>query len=104
MNWINMSFAAYGVLLLVGGFLGYKAGSRQSLAAGIISGVLVLAGVYLLGIDKKAGFSLIAAVAVGLSMLFAIRFIKTNKIMPSGMLFILSALAATVSIIYRINS
>ena len=86
----QMVMAAYALLLFVGGFMGMKAGSRVSLIMGIVSGSLVLVGVYLLGVTPKTGYIFLAVINALLSVVFIKRYLATKKIMPSGMLLVLS--------------
>ncbi len=80
----------YAVLLIVGGLIGYrKAGSRPSLIAGSISGLVALVAAGLMISDARAIW-LGIALAVAMLVVFSIRFSKTRKFMPSGMLGIVS--------------
>jgi uncharacterized membrane protein (UPF0136 family) len=88
----------YGVLLLVGGVMGYvKAKSSMSLIMGIVTGILVLAGVYLSHQNFKLGFGIVTATSLLLIGVFSMRFIKTKAFMPSGMLLAMSLIAAVIS-------
>ncbi len=95
-KWIGL---AYGIFLMAGALLGLKAGSKVSLVMGLISGVLVLASVYLMGIKPFLGSSLLAAVSGILTVIFIMRLIQTQKFMPSGMLLAVSA----VVLIFTVN-
>ena len=88
----------YGIILLVGAFIGWKAGSKVSLMMGLISGVLVLFGVYYSGIKLVCGYGLIALTSGVLVVTFLMRFLQTHKFMPSGMLLVLSLLALIISL------
>ena len=91
--------AVYGVLMFGGGLMGYvKAGSKMSLIMGTVSAVIIFSGLYLSKAKKKVGYSLIASMSTLLSVTFVIRLVKTGNFMPSGMLVILSVIAAIVSI------
>ena len=88
-------FVIYGVLMLLGGIFGFvKAGSKASLIVGIISGILIFAGVALLGSAYTAGRAILTFTSFILSGVFGIRLFKTRKFMPSGMLLILSLVAS----------
>ena len=81
----------YGILLIAGGYLGYaKAGSKPSLIMGLISGALILLGVYLLGTNFPVGRILVSSVSLLLCIVFLLRLIKTHQFMPAGMLLVLS--------------
>ena len=82
----------YGILMLGGGVMGYvKAHSKPSLIMGIISGILIFIGVYLLGSNLKIGMMLVTAVSAMLTGVFLLRLLKTHSFMPAGMLLLLSA-------------
>ena len=99
MSFTQILLAVYAVMMMGGGVLGYKkAGSKMSLYAGVVSGIVILAGVLLAGRDPKLGFGIVALVGFSLSIVFAIRLKKTKQFMPSGMLLILSLLAAVLSL------
>ncbi|CAN7989262.1 unnamed protein product, partial [Ixodes hexagonus] len=103
-NRINMQtdYWAFGYALAValGGVLGYaKAGSIMSLAAGLIFGGLALIGAYQTSQDPGNFYLSIgnicmllysAAVAGILAGLMGYRFASTSKIMPAGLVAVLS--------------
>ncbi|XXG82747.1 hypothetical protein AAC387_Pa10g0641 [Persea americana] len=81
----------YGILVLVGGIVGYvKRGSTASLAGGAGSGlVLLIAGVLSLKAFEKRRISYIAliletVVAFALTWIMGQRYVQTSKIMPAG--------------------
>ena len=88
----------YAFLLITGAFMGFKAGSKVSLIMGLVSGVFVLLAVYLLKLNPQMGYGLAIIVSGVLSITFVIRFIKTQQLMPAGMLLALSLIALCVSI------
>jgi len=85
-------FIAYALFLFFGAFMGWKAGSKMSLIMGVASGILVLLGIYLAGVNLKSGLILLAAVGGILSVVFLIRLIKTHSFMPAGGLLLISSL------------
>ena len=90
-------FTAYAILLFVGGFMGLKAGSKISLIMGFFSAVVVGAGVYLSGSNPLSGFCLVALMSFVLTVMFAKRFLKTKKFMPSGMLLLASLIVLALA-------
>jgi len=88
----------YGCLLLSGAYFGLKAGSKISVIMGIISGLIVLGGAYLVTLDAFKGYCLIASVSSFLSIIFLIRLIKTHKFMPAGMLLGASGLVLLLTL------
>ena len=89
---MNYYFPIYAILLIVGGVIGFKkAGSKISLYAGVFSGIVVGFGIYM------DSMGLIFAVSLLLIGSFTARLLKTKKFMPSGLLLVLSAIAAFLS-------
>lgn len=81
----------YGILLVVGGLIGFlKARSRPSLVAGSASGALALLTAALMLREPRAIW-LGVVLALAMLVVFAIRFGRTRKMMPAGMLGLLSA-------------
>jgi uncharacterized membrane protein (UPF0136 family) len=96
---MNILFSIYAVLMLAGGYMGFaKAGSKMSLIMGIVSAVVIFLGVYLTKNSPQTGYGVIAGMTGLLVVTFLIRVIKTQQMMPSGMLLVLSAAMFVVSI------
>lgn len=84
----------YGLLAGLGGILGYvKARSQTSLISGLISGILLIIS----GIAQQQGATWGLPMAIGVTIVliivFAIRFAKTRKFMPAGLMVIAGILA-----------
>ena len=94
---------AYGIFLILGAFLGWKAGSKVSLVMGLVSGCLVLFSVYLMNTNFNLGAGLLAGISGVLSVIFLLRFVKTQKIMPSGMLLGVSAAVCILFLIQMLS-
>ena len=90
---IKWSLIAYGCLLLLGAFLGWRAGSKISLISGIVSGLLIFLGIYFIKHNEPAAYVLLSLVSGLLSIVFFVRFKKTHKFMPSGFLLLVSLIA-----------
>jgi uncharacterized membrane protein (UPF0136 family) len=87
----------YGVLMAVGGVVGYvKVRSKASLLSGVGFGLMLLASG--LGVWRGARQSLMAAAVIAalLVAIFAVRLVKTRRFMPAGALAILSVAALVV--------
>jgi uncharacterized membrane protein (UPF0136 family) len=88
----HVTLAIYGLMLLVGGVVGYfRAGSRASLIAGSISAAAAFAALALSIGNTRWGVPLGMLLAIALFILFGYRYAaKTRKFMPSGLLAVLS--------------
>ncbi|XP_039595031.1 transmembrane protein 14A isoform X2 [Polypterus senegalus] len=88
-DWIGFGYAA---VVAIGGFLGYKRkGSVVSLIAGILFGALSAGGAYRMSRDASdVKISLVAASTLALVM--GVRYSRSRKMMPAGLLCGLSAL------------
>ncbi len=80
----------YGLFLILGGFLGFRKGSKISLIMGLGSGILVLLGVWLSTFNPRAGLIFLTCLNVLLSLSFISRLVKTRAFMPSGMLLLIT--------------
>jgi uncharacterized membrane protein (UPF0136 family) len=92
-----MEIWVYGVIMMLGGIMGYlKVGSKASLLSGVGMGLGLLASGY--GVWQGSRDSLIVAVVIAalLVALFAIRLAKTKRFMPAGVLAILSLAAVII--------
>jgi uncharacterized membrane protein (UPF0136 family) len=90
-------FIIYAVLLFVGAFMGYRAGSKISLIMATFSGIVVSAGILLSDVNPLAGTWLIALMSFVLTVMFAKRLLLTKKFMPSGMLLLASLIVLAVA-------
>jgi uncharacterized membrane protein (UPF0136 family) len=80
--------------------MGYvKAGSTISLVSGAISGVLILIAAFLLPGNATAGLALGGFVSLLLIGYFLPAFLRTHKVMPAGMMSILSIIGVVCAIL-----
>uniref|UniRef100_UPI0037E7E0C0 transmembrane protein 14A n=1 Tax=Semicossyphus pulcher TaxID=241346 RepID=UPI0037E7E0C0 len=88
-DWIGFGYAA---ALAFGGFMGYKRkGSVMSLMAGLVFGGLSAVGAYNISQDSKdIKISLLSAGV--LSLVMGMRYKKSGKLMPAGIMSGLSLL------------
>jgi uncharacterized membrane protein (UPF0136 family) len=92
-------FIIFGILTIVGGIVGYvKAGSMASIIAGSISGVLLLLAAFLLPEHQAAGLILALAVSLLLAAQFIPKFFRTFKVMPAGLMSVLSVVGVVVAL------
>ena len=92
-------FIIFGLLTIAGGAMGYRAGSTISLIAGGISGVLLLVAAFLLPSHVVVGLVLGGIVSLLLVGKFLPDFIRTGKMMPAGMMSILSIVGIVFAIL-----
>ena len=98
-NTANMAIEIwiYGVIMILGGIMGFvKVGSKASLISGVGMGLALLASGF--GVWRGSADSLVVALVIAalLMVIFAIRYVKTRRFMPGGMLAILSLVAVVV--------
>jgi uncharacterized membrane protein (UPF0136 family) len=93
-------FIIFGLLTIAGGVMGYvKAGSMASIIAGSISGVLLVFAGFLLSQQPVAGLALGCIVSLLLVGYFLPAFFRTGKMMPAGMMSLLSVLGVAFAIV-----
>jgi uncharacterized membrane protein (UPF0136 family) len=90
-QWVLMGYA---VLMVFGGLMGFRAGSKVSLYAGVGSGAALLAAFGATYLALAPGLWVGCALAALLTVMFGQRLAKTGKFMPSGMLLVVSIAAA----------
>jgi uncharacterized membrane protein (UPF0136 family) len=93
----------YGALLILGGLMGYvKAKSVPSLVAGVVCGVIAL----LLGYYYPWQFAPEAALLLALLLIVIMgrRYLRTKKLMPAGLVVILSLVVAVVQVIVLVGT
>ncbi|MBE9189281.1 hypothetical protein IQ230_02630 [Gloeocapsopsis crepidinum LEGE 06123] len=99
MNIAIIAAIAYGIITIVGGIIGYtKARSTASLISGIISGLLLFAGAILYLQGQAWGFTLALITTAILVVVFTIRFVKTRKFMPAGLMLTLGVLTLIIMV------
>jgi uncharacterized membrane protein (UPF0136 family) len=92
-------FIIFGILTIAGGIVGYaKAGSVISIVAGSISGVLLLLAAWLMPEHQTAGLIVALVVSLLLAGQFIPKFLQTFKVMPAGLMSVLSAIGIIVAI------
>ncbi len=99
------SLSLYGLLVLVGGVIGYvKAKSRASLVSGIGFGVLLgLASRLVSSGSVRVGAGLGVVLALALLGRFLPAFMKTKKVMPAGLVVALGAVVVVLGAIALVD-
>jgi uncharacterized membrane protein (UPF0136 family) len=103
--WAPAITLVYGILVLLGGVFGYmKARSRPSLAMGGTLGVLLIIAAAL----GFAGWGLAPHCAAGLAafllVFFSMRYARKKKLMPGGVLAVLSLIAFLANLVAVIRA
>ena len=93
-------FIVFGILTIAGGIVGYvKAGSVASIIAGSITGVLLLVGAFLLPEHRAAGLATTFIISLLLAAQFIPKFLRTGRVMPAGMMSLLSVIGIIAAIV-----
>lgn len=93
-------FILFGVLTIAGGIVGYvKAGSVASIIAGSITGVLLLVAAFLLPEHRGVGLATALVISLLLAGQFVPKFLQTGRMMPAGMMSILSVIGIIAAIV-----
>ena len=93
MNLGPVVLLVFGIVMILGGLMGHRAGSKASLISGSLSG-LVLLGAWFVSRDQLAvGLWIGVGVSALLSAVFGMRLAKTGKLMPAGGLLVVSVVA-----------
>ena len=93
-------FIIFGLLTIVGGVIGYaKAGSTASIIAGSISGIALIVAAYLLPGNVAVGLIMAGVVSVLLAGRFIPAFLKTGKVMPAGLMAVLSVIGVVMAVV-----
>jgi uncharacterized membrane protein (UPF0136 family) len=91
-------FLVFGALTIIGGVIGYvKAGSLPSIIAGSITGILLLVAGWILPNNRTLGLVIALIVSLLLAGQFVLKFIRTAKMMPAGLMSILSVIGIVVA-------
>jgi uncharacterized membrane protein (UPF0136 family) len=93
-------FIIFGLLTIAGGIVGYaKAGSVASIIAGAITGVLLLVAAFLLPEHRLAGLATALVVSFLLAAQFVPKFLRTGRVMPAGLMSVLSVIGIIAAIV-----
>ena len=94
MSFGQIVLAAYALLMVLGGVMGARAGSKVSLIAGAGSGVMLGIALFFSFRSLRVGLAIGAVIALALTVSFLKRYVATKKMMPGGMLMVISLIAA----------
>lgn len=100
MDPVKLYFIIFGALTIIGGVVGYvKAGSLPSIIAGSITGVLLLVASSLLPQHRAIGLTTALIISLVLAAQFVPKFFRTGRMMPAGLMSILSVIGLIVAIV-----
>lgn len=104
LDFTKIYYFIFGILTIAGGAMGYvKAKSVASIAAGGISGLLLIAAGVLISTKTQAGLILGLLISIALAGRFIPAFMKTSAFMPAGLMSILSVIGIVLTIIALIK-
>ena len=99
MDATRLYFLVFGALTIVGGVIGYvKAQSVPSIVAGAITGLLLLIAGFILPQHRTAGIVTAFVISLLLAAQFVPKLIRTGKVMPAGLMSILSVIGIVVAV------
>lgn len=99
MDATQLYFLIFGALTIIGGVIGYvKAQSVPSIVAGAITGVLLIIAGLVLPQFRTAGLATAFIVSLLLAAQFIPKLIRTGKIMPAGLMSVLSVIGIVVAV------
>lgn len=95
---------AYGLLIFIGGMIGFaQAHSNGSLIAGSIFSLLLILSAVMLHRKMVMGYLFSIGLTVLLIAFFGYRFYLTHKMMPAGMMCAISLAVLSTLIFYRLR-
>lgn len=96
LKFASILLLVYAFLLIAGGWIGFiKAKSKPSLIAGHIAGLMIVISILIMtkgGPMARGGCILASLTAFLLTIFFGKRFAKTRKVMPAGMMAVVSGI------------
>jgi uncharacterized membrane protein (UPF0136 family) len=92
-------FLVFGLLTIAGGVIGYvKAGSAISLVAGAITGILLIVAGWILPQHRELGLILALVTSAILAGQFIPRVLRTRRLVPAGVMSLLSIAGIVIAI------
>jgi uncharacterized membrane protein (UPF0136 family) len=92
-------FLVFGVITIAGGIMGYvKAGSVISLVAGAITGILLIVAGVILPAHRELGLGIGLFTSALLAGQFIPRTLRTRRLVPGGIMSVLSVIGIVIAI------
>lgn len=105
MKFASISALVYGALLFVGGVVGFvKTQSTASIVAGTITSAVMIVSAIAMFKDSACGFWGALITASALALFFGYRFMASQKIMPAGIMLVLSLLMCLLLLYQKTRS
>jgi uncharacterized membrane protein (UPF0136 family) len=92
-------FLVFGVLTIAGGVIGYvKARSVVSIVAGAVTGMLLLVAGWMLPMHREIALTLALLTSAVLAGQFIPRVFRTRRLVPAGVMSLLSVIGIAVAV------
>jgi uncharacterized membrane protein (UPF0136 family) len=96
---VRIYFLVFGIITIAGGVIGYiKAGSVVSVVAGAITGILLVVAAFIIPMHRELGLGLAILVSAVLAGQFIPRVFRTRRLVPAGIMSVLSVIGIIVAI------
>ena len=93
-------FLVFGILTITGGIIGYvKAGSVISIVAGAITGIALIIAGLILPQNREIGLGLGLLTSAILAGQFIPRVFRTRRLVPAGVMAVLSVIGIIIAIV-----
>lgn len=95
----------YAFVLMGGGMMGYyKAGSLPSLLMGCVTGLILIVSAISMFNKDLLGYFLSCGIAFALAVFFTYRFVDTFKLIPTGLMAVISFIVFVILVAMKLKN